>query len=212
MLIKKDFIIFFLFIILGSAGCLRKVTCPAFQSQYLIDEKAADEKFSLFKTDSTPKYKGYVHKNRNGIIVQKSYVRKTIEMKNIPMVKIYPEVTDSITMVRPADTTRRDTAAAQKFHQTKYMTLVNNDQLVYNALYGSLLIKKEKPEENLSGELKINKDSVQVQSEDTVSRKIKFRLFRKKQEGPNPESNKDQNSPKQNPSKPGDTKVKDDGF
>ena len=149
MLIKRDLLFFIILTIAGLAACNRNMTCPAFQSQYLIDEKARHDEFTLFNPDSTPKYNGYVRKNKHGLGVQKAYVRKTNEMRTIPMVKVYPEVNDSIEMLRSTDTSRVDTAGNRP---SKYMTVVNNDQLIYNALFGPLLMKKEQPKENMAEE------------------------------------------------------------
>jgi hypothetical protein len=209
MLHKEDIILLLIIGLLTSAGCYRKVTCPAYQSQYLLDETAFHNKFTLFNPDSTPKYRGYVKKNRNGIMVQKSYVRKTNQMKTIPMVKIYPVINDSILMVRSTDTLRRD--STQQHYGALYLTVVNNDQLIYNALYGSLLIKKQKKPENISEELKVKKDSVQSIQGDTISRKSKFRLFKKKQDSGETNRQEKQLGVPSN-TNPADTVRKDDGF
>ena len=205
---SKDIPFFLIFGLLAVAGCYKKVTCPAFQSQYLLDEKAFRDKFTLFNPDSTPKNMRKVKKDKHGIIVQKSYLAKNNEMKIIPMVKIYPAASDSIELIKPADSLKRDSMSAAP---SRYLTVVNNDQLVYNSLYGSLLLKKEKKPESVSEELKVKKDSTQVNEEDTVNRKSKFRLFKKKQASDEVKQENKQ-TPVPGEPKPNPTDQKDDGF
>jgi hypothetical protein len=209
MLCKKDISLFLLAGLLFTAGCYQKVTCPAFQSQYLLDEKAFHDKFTLFNPDSTPKKMRKVKKDRNGIIIQKSYLAKNNEMKIIPMIKIYPAANDSVAMITSADSLRRDSVPSRA--HSKYMTVVNNDQLVYNSLYGSFLIKPEKKPDSFSEELKVKKDTIQDAEGDNTDQKPKFHLFKKKQASD--VSNKEDNPvPVPEKPKPKPSDKQDDGF
>jgi hypothetical protein len=219
MLNKKDLLIFSILLVAGIAGCNRNMTCPAFQSQYLIDEQARHDQFTLFNPDSTPRYDGYVKKNKHGLGVQKSYVRKTNEMRTIPMVKVYPQVSDSIGMLHSSDSSRIDSAGNRP---SPYMTVVNNDQLIYNALFGAMLMKKKQQKENMSEELKAKPDSVSTGEESTGKKKSIFNIFRKKdkQEAEPAEENSRPQPKKQNQrivtppanTAPADTINQDDGF
>jgi hypothetical protein len=195
------------------------MTCPAFQSQYLIDEQARHDQFTLFNPDSTPKYDGYVKKDKHGLGVQKSYVRKTNEMRTIPMVKVYPHETDSIQMLKSSETASADTTPNRA---SRYMTVVNNDQLIYNALFGSLLIKKEEPKENMAEELKVKTDSTGTGEESTGKKKSLFNIFKKKEKSteepaediqPQPGTqNQKRLAPPPANAAPADSTNKDDGF
>ncbi len=177
MLNKRESFILIVIAIIGIAGCNRNITCPAFQSQFLIDRKARDEKFSLFKNDSTPKSDGYVKKNKHGLGARKSYVKKTNEMRTITMVKVYPPVKDSIQMLHPTDSARLDTTGAAF---SRVMTTTNSDQVFYNAVIGTELAKIEKEEEKNQAKTTVSKDTVVSKQEGTGAKKFKFNLFRKK--------------------------------
>ena len=223
MLNSKDLLFFIILLVTGIAGCNYNMTCPAFQSQYLIDEKARHDEFTLFNPDSTPRYDGYVKKNKHGLGVQQSYVRKTNEMRTIPMVKVYPQETDSIAMLHSTDSTRTDTAGNRP---SKYMTVVNNDQLVYNALFGAMLMKQkqEKQQENMAEELKAKPDSTSTSEESSGKKKSLFNIFKKKDKSGETEPAEEnvQPQPKKQNQKvvtpppaqtiPADTTNQDEGF
>ena len=105
----------------------------------------------LFEVDSLPKSDiGYVNKNKYGIIEEKPYWLKYREMKDVPMVTIYPEIVDSILMVR----TIADSLGADSLGVTSsrpFLRNMNYDQLIYNSLYYDLLVPPE--EEDITGEL-----------------------------------------------------------
>ena len=205
-----NYVIWAFLFMLVSASCFKKWTCPAYQSQYLMDEQVFRNKFSLFNADSTPKNPAKVKKDKHGIIVQKSYISKNVEMKIIPMVKIYPVTVDTVQMIASADTLGLDSLVLKR--PSKYMTTVNNDQLIYNTLYGSLLVKEEKKPQNLKEELKVKPLPVQpALEEDTLTKKSKFRIFRKK-EVSEKETEEIRQKPARETPKPVEQIPEDDGF
>ena len=122
-------------------SCHNKITCPAYQSKFILDEDEFKNQFSLFEIDSTPKQKlGKVKKSKYGIIVQKQYKKKFNEMKTIAMETVYPETSDSllIAWVIP-DSLRTDSLGGGRVYHSPYLTLFNNDQALYDAMYGHLL-------------------------------------------------------------------------
>ncbi|HLF33329.1 MAG TPA: hypothetical protein VI583_03770 [Cyclobacteriaceae bacterium] len=161
------------------AGCLRKMACPAYQSQFLLADEAFHSRFTLFNPDSTPKDIGKVKKNKHGTYEGISYSRKNVEMKNVPMIKIYPLIPDSLLMAMPSDSLGGD--STRTGYESKLMTVVNNDQLIYNYLYGSLLVKNDSKEltEDL---IKVDQDSSGTSQDDSQIKRSKFKLFKKKQE------------------------------
>ncbi len=117
------------------SSCWQKITCPAYQSQYYLDQKEFKDRLSLFEADSIPKPGlGNVKKTKFGIIDEKPYWQKFREMKDIEMVTRYPEYRDTILMASA------DSLAADTLQQriSPYHTLFNYDQLVYNTLFGNV--------------------------------------------------------------------------
>lgn len=172
----------FLLLILVIASCHNKITCPAYQSQFILDEEKFKEKFSLFEADSTPKRKlGKVKKSKYGIIVQKSYKRKFNEMKTVPMETVYPESPDSLMMIAWAipDSLVVDSLGSRPVYYSPYLTLFNNDQALYDAMYGHLLKPSGSTMQEIKEDLKVEEPEVIEQEE---RKKKKFRLFGKKKE------------------------------
>lgn len=152
------------------SSCFKKATCPAYQSQFLVDKNVLKKKFSLFKTDSLPKEGiGFVKKNKNGIIVKKPYHKKFNEMKNIDMVTIYPDRKDTIMMAsNVTDSLSADSLSMMR--PSPYLTSFNYDQLVYNTLFGKLAEqKKEPPEKTRPNEKPGNAGTVQDEEKEKKS-------------------------------------------
>ena len=167
-----------LFLITVVASCYNKITCPAYQSQFLFDESKFKERFSLFEADSTPKKKiGNVKKSKYGIIVQKTYRKKFNDMKTIPMETIYPESPDSlmIAWVVP-DSLMTDSLSTRPVYYSPYLTIFNNDQALYDAMYGYLLRSPRSSRQEISEDLKVEESQQPVEEK----KNRKFRLFRRK--------------------------------
>ena len=159
-------------------SCHNKITCPAYQSKFILDEEIFKERFSLFEQDSTPKgHLGEVKKSKYGIIVQKPYKRKNNEMKTIPMETIYPETSDSlmIAWVLP-DSLGVDSLGTGPVYYSPYMTIFNNDQALYDAMYGHLLRAPRSSRQEIQEDMKIEEPSEPTEEK----KKKKFRLFKKK--------------------------------
>lgn len=89
----------FLLIILfaGLLACKSNLICPAFQSTYILDDSLRLMAFSPFGPDSMPKYGPWVRKNKNGVIVRETYIRKNYEFRTVKMENQYvPLAADSI--------------------------------------------------------------------------------------------------------------------
>lgn len=155
-------------------SCYRKTTCPAFQSKYILDQDVLDQKYSLFDVESKPKNGiGDVKKNKNGIHTNRSYQVKFNEIKTVDMVTIYPDNQD-LTLLARLNT---DSIAVDSVMNpaSRYLTTFNNDQLIYNTLFGSL----RKPQ---SDGMELFKDDLTVEdneSEEPEQEKVGFfkRLF-----------------------------------
>ena len=135
-------IVYYIFILLIISSCKDKVTCPAYQSQFLLNKKAVKERFSLFESDSVPKEKiGDVKKSKYGIIVEKPYWKKYNEMKTIPMITVFPDNMDSILMAKYniPDSIAMDSTRNYPIYYSPYLTTFNNDQALYDAMFGDLL-------------------------------------------------------------------------
>jgi hypothetical protein len=159
-------------------SCHHKITCPAYQSQFILDEAKFKERFSLFKPDSTPKEGlGDVKKSKYGIIVQKPYKKKFNEMKTIPMETIYPETADSllIAWVVP-DSLATDSLGGGPVYYSPYLTIFNNDQALYDAMYGHLLRAPRSSKQQIQEEMKVEEPEAPAEEK----KKKKFRLFKRK--------------------------------
>ena len=135
----------------------------------------------MFEVDSTPKRKlGKVKKSKYGIIVQKSYKRKFNEMKTVPMETVYPDSPDSLMMIAWAipDSLVMDTLGSRPVYYSPYLTLFNNDQALYDAMYGHLLKPSGSTMQEIKEDLKVD-EPMEVEQE---RKKKKIRLFRKKKE------------------------------
>jgi hypothetical protein len=145
-----------------------------------LDEEIFKEKFSLFEQDSTPKENlGNVKKSKYGIIVQKPYKKKFNEMKTVPMETIYPENLDSlmIAWVMP-DSLTIDSLGRGPVYYSPYMTIFNNDQALYDAMYGHLLRAPRSSKQEIQEDLKIEEPAEPSEEK----KKKKFRLFKKKKQ------------------------------
>jgi hypothetical protein len=192
-------------------SCFQKSTCPAYYSKYILDQQEIKERFSLFEVDSLPKSDiGYVKKNKYGIIEEKPYWMKYREMKDVPMQTIYPEIVDSILMVR----TVADSLGADSLGVTStrpFLRNMNYDQLIYNSLYYDLLVPPEE-EEDITEEL-LDKAVEEEDIEEEKPRKGLKGLFRRKSKKSEPEEDIFDNIPERTPAddQPVD-EDEDDGF
>ncbi len=136
------------------SSCYRKTTCPAFQSKYILDEDVLTQKYSLFDVDSKPKNGiGDVKKNKNGIHTSRSYQVKYNEIKTVDMVTIYPDNQDMTLLARlGTDTLAVDSVMTPT---SRYLTTFNNDQLIYNTLFGSLRKPKSDGMELFKNDLEV---------------------------------------------------------
>jgi len=160
-------------------SCHHKITCPAYQSQFILDEEKFKERFSLFKKDSTPKDDlGYVRKSKYGIIVQKPYKKKFNDMKTIPMETVYPETADSllIAWIVPDSLAIDSLGAGRPVYYSPYLTIFNNDQALYDAMYGHLLRAPRSSRQEIHEDLKVEEPEA-VEEE---KKKKKFRIFKRK--------------------------------
>jgi len=174
--------IWIIIVLVLMTSCFHRSTCPAYYSKYILDEKEIEERYSLFAVDSLPKTGiGHVEKSKFGIIEEKPYKHKYREMKDVPMETIYPEIVDSILMVRNiADSTGADSLGMPTSGPS--MQNVNYDQLIYNSLYADLLIEPE--EEDLTELLEeTGEEDGEIDGEEPQKEKRGFfKRFKKKKE------------------------------
>lgn len=147
------------------SSCNQKSTCPAFQSQYILDEETLKQKFSLFESNSKPKNGiGDVKKNKYGISAVKSHNFKYNEFKKVEMITIYPEYQDTILMAR--NLTDSLSGDSIRITSSRYLTTFNNDQLIYNTLFGSLRRPRSSGTELFKKDLEVqNKEGVEKEEE-----------------------------------------------
>jgi len=160
-------------------SCHNKITCPAYQSKFILDEDVFKEQFSLFEADSTPKQKlGKVKKSKYGIIVKKPYKKKFNEMKTIAMETVYSETPDSLLIAWASpDSLRTDSLGGGRIYHSPYLTIFNNDQALYDAMYGHLLQAPRNSMQEIQEDLKVEDQETEPVEE---KKKKKFRLFKKK--------------------------------
>ncbi len=160
-------------------SCHNKITCPAYQSKFILDEDVFKEQFSLFEADSTPKQKlGKVKKSKYGIIVQKTYKKKLNEMKTIAMKTVYSETPDSLLIAWASpDSLSIDSLGGGRIYHSPYLTIFNNDQALYDAMYGHLLQAPRSSMQEIQEDLKVEDQDAEPVEE---KKKKKFRLFKKK--------------------------------
>jgi len=177
-------------------SCHNKITCPAYQSTFILDEKFFKEQFSLFEADSTPKTKlGKVKKSKFGIIVEKPYKKKINEMKIIAMETVYPETSDSLLFAWAIpDSLSTDSLGVGPVYYSPHLTLFNNDQALYDAMYGHLLQAPRSSKQEIQEDMKVEEE-VQLLPEEEKKKK-KFRLFKKKDR--EPENSTDDESTSEN--------------
>jgi hypothetical protein len=173
-------------------SCHNKITCPAYQSKFILDEDMFKERFSLFNPDSTPKDDlGNVKKSKYGIIVEKPYNKKFNEMKNVPMETIYPQSPDSIMIAWAVPDSITTDSLGGPVYYSPYLTIFNNDQALYDALYGHLLRPPISAQQEIQEDLVV--DEPQETTEDEP--KKKFRLFKKRKKEKEDEKPAEEESP-----------------
>jgi hypothetical protein len=154
------------------SACYRKTTCPAFQSKYILDEDVLRQKYSLFDIESNPKDGiGMVKKNKYGIHSNKSYQVKFNQIKNVDMVTIYPDNQDATLLASlETDSLYADSVMVPS---SRYLTTFNNEQLIYNTLFGSL----RKPE--IDGMELFRKDLEVEKNEEIEDKEEKVGFFKR---------------------------------
>lgn len=78
------------------SSCKPKHVCPAYQSSFYLDQKAAAIEFSPFDKDTLPKLEKLVRKNDVLLIVRLGKKKIENRMAVIPMITIYPEADSSL--------------------------------------------------------------------------------------------------------------------
>ncbi len=78
-------------------ACTERMICPAYQSAFIHDKKALEQRFSYFGEDSMPKVLE-ASKDRFLIVEPVSYRQKLRSLQTVPMTDVYPEVEDSIAL------------------------------------------------------------------------------------------------------------------
>jgi hypothetical protein len=166
------------------ASCHNKITCPAYQSKFILDQDIFKEKFSLFNPDSTPKEKlGKVKKSKYGIIVQRPYNKKFNEMKTVNMETVYPESPDSLMIAWAVpDSLSTDSLGGGYIYYSPYLTIFNNDQALYDAMYGHLLKTPRSSMQEIREDLKVEEPQKPVEEKE----RKRFRLFKKKKKEEEP--------------------------
>gem|GEM_PF-1162729 len=91
------------------SSCKPKHICPAYQSSFYLDQKAAALEFSPFDKDTLPKLENLVRKTDVLLIVRLGKKKIENRMAVIPMITIYPE-TDSL--LAASDSLSADSLAA----------------------------------------------------------------------------------------------------
>ncbi|MFC2125029.1 hypothetical protein ACFLU5_09480 [Bacteroidota bacterium] len=190
-------------------SCFHKSTCPAYYSKYILDQQEIQKRFSLFAVDSLPKDGiGYVKKSKFGIIEEKPYRQKYNEIKDIPMVTVYPEIVDSILMVRNiTDSLGPDSLGVSTGEP--FLRNVNYDQIIYNSLYYDLLVPPE--EEDITEELLDKAVEEEETGEGEKQKKGIKDLFRRKKKKSEPEEDIFDNIPERTPTDE-PAEEEDDGF
>ncbi|NMM49306.1 hypothetical protein [Marinigracilibium pacificum] len=93
-------VIFFVLTASLLQSCQEKMTCAAFQSYYILDEEARQERFSYFSDSTSPKMTASVRKTDYGlispsmylnIVKRNEYKKRSADMRTIPMEVVYPK-------------------------------------------------------------------------------------------------------------------------
>ena len=159
-----------------------------------MNKKAVKERFSLFESDSVPKEKiGEVKKSKFGIIVEKPYWKKYNEMKTIPMITVFPDNMDSIMMAKfnIPDSIAMDSTRNYPIYYSPYMTTFNNDQALYDAMFGDLLPRPRSSMDEIQEDLRIEEKPA---VEEKKKKKKRFGLFRRKEKEEEPAGEGTQNN------------------
>lgn len=86
----------FLLVTAWLSSCKPKYICPAYQSAFYLDQKAAAIEFTAFDKDTMPKLERIVRKNDVLLIVRLGKKKTENRMAVIPMITIYPEADSAI--------------------------------------------------------------------------------------------------------------------
>jgi hypothetical protein len=91
------------------SSCKPKHICPAYQSSFYLDQKAAALEFSPFDKDTLPKLENLVRKTDVLLIVRLGKKKIENRMAVIPMITIYP---DADSLLANSDSLSADSLAA----------------------------------------------------------------------------------------------------
>ncbi len=86
---KQLFLLSLLIIAVALISCGPKMTCPAYQSAFLLSDEVQDEYFSYFKKDSLPKDFTTSKKNVSGISQGPTVKTYNKRHYTFPMVHVY---------------------------------------------------------------------------------------------------------------------------
>lgn len=191
---RKHFILIALLWLLHLSSCVPNKTCPAFQSYFILDEKAREDQFSKFDSDSIPKYDYAVKKSKYGVVKKISYRKKQDDWNSVQMDIIMPTLEDEFDSVLIAqeiydvnDSLFSD--SKQTPQSVRRRDRYNEDQLQYMRLFGKYLRKPVKSQE-LDVSKALDKPAGEESLGEPKKKKGLFGFLKKKSKKDKPEKKK----------------------
>ncbi|MEL6538216.1 MAG: hypothetical protein AAFQ98_22545 [Bacteroidota bacterium] len=92
----KKVILYALVGLLMLSGCRDRMTCPEFQSRYILDDEYREAYFALFDQDTLPIYDANETPRRTwyGTVEKKGWLRRKHEIETVRMEKVFAEKED----------------------------------------------------------------------------------------------------------------------
>ncbi len=190
------------------SACTRTMICPAYHSYFILDVNETRKTFTLFGTDSLPKKRWEIDREKYGIAKDIPDQKKRKEMRIISMNSIYKKLEDpmdrmalaesdsALAAIQVGDTTGA-TAQSEAFNDFD-----NIDQMIYLHHFGKYLPKKGGSTDEFKEDLMQQEAPLVDESSDNVEetpkKKRKLWPFGKKGKKTgdgNPEGSEDQVGP-----------------
>ena len=161
-----------------ASSCQQKMICPAYHSYFILDVEETRNTFSLFASDSLPKKRWEVDKEKYGIAKAVSDKKKNEEMRIISMNSVYKKLEDPFDVlyrdrVAMGDTSIYIDSAAVIADSKGYNDFQNIDQMIYLHHFGKYMPKRAAEYDLLQQDLQVEQDEPLIQEEEVLEEEPK---------------------------------------
>ena len=151
--------------------------CPAYHSYFILDVEETRNTFSLFGSDSLPKHRWEVDKEKYGIAKEVSDHKKMEDMRTISMNSIYNKIEDPFEMFRrdfaESDSLMIIDSTAVMAQSQGYSDFQNIDQMIYLHHFGKYLPRRGGVDDAIKEDLMVEEPLIPDVEDEVLPRKKK---------------------------------------